>query len=190
MKAAKETIRRYYKYQYQDFIQPVLISNGTLGGDSFAVAGNTDTYEAFNGLTSGDWAAAPANKTVIVYSPNPLCLTNVHLNAYSYLHCVYGLQEVLCSDTLDGEREVVFSQNIGEHAAERTYSFSNNTRYAKYWFITYASTGSGGYAIYEYQLTGTEQITVEATKDDYVFYKDIDIYKLPKINETYYGIGD
>lgn len=190
MKAYKETERKYYKYQYQEFVQPVLTSNGTLGGDSFAVAGNTDTYNAFDGATSGAYASRATNDTVIVYSPNPLCLTNVHLNAYSYLHCVYGLQEVLCADTLDGEREVVFSQNIGEHAAERTYSFPNNTRYAKYWFITYASTGSGGYAIYEYQLTGTEQITVEATKDDYVFYKDIDIYKLPKINEAYYGIGD
>ena len=190
MKAVKETERKYYKYQYQEFVQPVLTSNGTLGGDSFAVAGNTNTYNAFDGATSGAYATGATNNTVIVYNPNPICLTNVYFNAYSYLHNVYGLQEVLCADTLDGEREVVFSQSISDFTAERNYSFPNNTRYAKYWFITYASVGNGGYAIYEYQLTGTEQITVEATKDDHVFYKDIDIYKLPKINETYYGIGD
>ena len=46
------------------------------------------------------------------------------------------------------------------------------------------------YNEYSIDVTAQEQTVIDGTESDYDFYEDIGIYKLPKIDETYYGIGD
>ncbi len=76
-------IRRYYKYQENDFIQPILGENGILGGDFFAVAANgeydssTVCWKAFDNNSSTKWAAPshtfPDNEAyIIMYNPLPI----------------------------------------------------------------------------------------------------------------------
>ena len=138
-----------------------LTANGTLGGSSFAVSGKSGTYASWkmfdgNGNT---FAQAPANKTLIIYNPIAVCLTEVYYKAYDYLHNVYGVQEVAYASTETGTRTTVYSEKISDFTAERTYSFSSNTAYAKYWFISYEKTGNGGFAMYTCTLTGKTKTT-------------------------------
>ena len=191
MKAVKETIRKYYKYQYQDFVQPVLTSNGTLGGDKFAVAdkyGSTTAYKAFDGSITSAWSSAATNTAdyLIFYNPKPLLITNIECFNYTWITGkweLYGsndnfLYEILASGT---NTQVSGSFNI---------DLSSNTKAYKYYRMdslsivgVYQRVGWG-----EIEITAkTQEITV-TNDSDYDFYKDIDVYKLSKIDENYYGI--
>ena len=62
MKAYKETIRKYYKYQYEDWTQPILTSNSTSVPEGIIETTassqyTTTTYGAFRAM-DGDYSAA------------------------------------------------------------------------------------------------------------------------------------
>lgn len=73
------------------FEQPVLSSNGTLGGDSFAVsqtdysttAGGGQAYTCFDNNSNTFWYSHTAdgslNYSIIIYNPQPICITNMQI---------------------------------------------------------------------------------------------------------------
>ena len=188
MKAYKEIERKYYKYQYSDWVQPVLTANGTMGGDSFAVTtyyawdGNASTYAQFftNGL----------NETFF-YNPNPLKISTMKFSYYSTAWVtsgeIYGSNDNISYTLLT---EFGHSGNTG------TVEVNNLTPYKYFKIKILGANGNNGYGyliiadIIQIDVTAQEQTAIEGTESDHDFYKDINTYKLPKIDEQYYGIGE
>lgn len=194
MKAVKETERKYYKYQYKDWVQPVLTANGTMGGDSFAVRGansGSNAYLAYDGNASTYLAlwSNLVNETYF-YNPKPLKITT--LNFTYYPSCwiskgeIYGSNDDSLYTLLT---EFSHSGNTG------TVEINNETPYKYFKIKVISANGNNGYGyllianIYELKIDATQQTIIDGTESDHDFYKDIDTYKLPKIGETYYGIG-
>lgn len=68
-----------------EWTQPILSSNGTLGGSDYACLASTEQYPAyyaFNGNSSDYWGPSSPSvpQFVIFYSPNPIKLTSVYFN--------------------------------------------------------------------------------------------------------------
>lgn len=90
----------------ETWTQPTLTSNGTLGGDSFAVyssrqyTANYYAYKAFDGNSTTNWLINTANVPTKVdldfYNPNPINVTNIEItnrsgyDTYATKADVYG----------------------------------------------------------------------------------------------------
>lgn len=216
MKAYKEIIRKYYKYQYNDFVQPVLTSDGVIGGDRFAVTmsqvadayypylafdGKADTYLR-TGYVQPQW--------VLMYNPNPLNISKIE---YIHNDNNFWATSLDIQASVDGSNNswITLLSLTGLKLQNYTWDINTKGKYYKYYrlYIKSASRTDTQYSprpaqISELKLTAQEQTVVESSESDYDFYKDIDIYKLPtKIIEgtesdhdfyedkiIYYGIGE
>ena len=173
--------RTYYKYEYRDFVQPILTANGTLGGKSFAVAVDSryddySAYKALDGNTSTSWQSngtTSAGTYFKMYNPNPLNITKIVWSGtpkYGTITAgiVYG-----SNDDIDYVELATFS---GGTTSGGTMDLSNNTNYYKYYKITpttwtdNSGTYTNGWA--ELTITAQEQIAVESTSSDYNYYTD------------------
>jgi hypothetical protein len=173
--------RTYYKYQYQDFVQPKLTANGTLGGKSFAVAVDSryddySAYKAFDGDTSTSWQSngtTAAGTYFKMYNPNPLNITKIVWSGtpkYGTITAgiVYG-----SNDDIDYVELATFS---GGTTSGGTMDLSSNTNYYKYYKITpttwtdKSGTYTNGWA--ELTITAQEQIAVEVNLNGEDVYED------------------
>ena len=203
MKAYKKTERKYYKYQYNTFAQPTLTSNGVMGGKSFAVSASSDlnsgsqAWSAFDNSALSDkrfWHSASGHPSWIqFYNPNPLNVSAIKITNRSVDGAMINAYGISYSD--DGANFTEFKTG---NSTNQTLggSFSIDTSgngYHKYWRITSKSSSgqNNGYtAIDEIDITAQEQKSVETANGSHDYYEDIITCKLPKINGTYYGIGD
>lgn len=75
-----------------DFIQPILTSNGTIGGDSFAVTGfgssDQSVYKAFDGNYSTYWESTT---NLEFYNPDPIRISEIVINSADSSHAVSGV---------------------------------------------------------------------------------------------------
>lgn len=193
MKAVKETIRKYYKYQYQDWTQPVLTANGVIGQDHFAVmAKHTSSiaYRAFDGSTTSAWSSAATDSTdyLIFYNPKPLLISNIECHNYTWITGQWKLYG--SNDNVS--YELLASGTNTQASGSFNIDLSANNKAFKYYRMdslsivgAYQRVGWG-----ELKITAKVQEVIESTEEDYDFYKDINTYKLPKIDDIYYGIGD
>ena len=173
--------RSYWKYDYQDFVQPILTANGTMGGDKFAVAVDSryddySAYKALDGDTSTSWQSngtTAAGTYFKMYNPNPLNITKIVWSGtpkYGTITAgiVYG-----SNDDIDYVELATFS---GGTTSSGTMDLSSNTNYYKYYKITpttwtdNSGTHTNGWA--ELTITAQEQIVVEGTSSDYDVYTD------------------
>ena len=188
MKLIKDKIRKYYKYVTitTSWTQPTLSSNGTLGGDSFAVAtsDNSNTaYYAINGTGSG-WINNNVNSYYIFYNPIPLCVTQITFSGlYAYMSIYIKSFDLYGSN--DNNSWTLIQSFSGGTEAAKTYIVNNSNSY-KYYKIM--ATDINYYAaIVDLYITADEQITTieEATSSDYDFYEDVDVYEAVKENNLY-----
>lgn len=183
MKAHAEIERKYYKYVIVEsvFVRPNLSSNGTLGGENFAVTsytfpwtGKAGAYYMFDGKTSTQCNSTAHRGTgyVIWYNPKPLKVTNVVCGAgYSG-----DWFDVTFSGSDDGTNWIDIA--YFDHGV-RTDCPVNSPNFYKYWRM-YNNTGfhhdGSGYGggISEVYITGIEKVEsiVESDETDYDFYKD------------------
>ena len=189
--------RSYWKYAYQDFVQPKLTANGTLGGKSFAVAVDSryddySAFKAFDGDTSTSWQSngtTAAGTYFKMYNPNPLNITKIVWSGtpkYGTITAgiVYG-----SNDDVDYVELATFS---GGTTSGGTMDLSSNTNYYKYYKITpttwtdKSGTYTNGWA--ELTITAQEQIAVEGTSTDYDYYTDNLVSYSPIVRgkRTYY----
>ena len=83
--AKVEYVPKFYKYQYQDFVQPKLTDYGVLGGDNFACAvsgvySNFYGWKAFDEDENTSWQSnetSTANTFLTFYNPKPLKITEI-----------------------------------------------------------------------------------------------------------------
>lgn len=217
MKVFKGGIQRlYWKNSEQPFIQPILSSNGTLGGDKFAVSQNTWTsytewtgsglpaYGAFDGNFNTIWLTyiegSSAERILTIYNPQPIRCVNFTLSfmgtwidAYHYRR----IQRVYASN--DGNNWTLLAewgarQYQSAVLPEITYdlTFTNNNYY-KYYRLNIGMRGGNnydGFGLRTCTLTAYLPSIVQGTPTDYDYYTDVPSFKVRKINNKYYGLGE
>lgn len=208
MKAYNETIRKYYKYQYNDFIQPVLTSNGVIGGHSFAVSnpgGWESSYPAFQAVDNNTGTISIFQKGTgyyfQFYNPNPLNVTNLNItntggDAWGTRALTAG--SIMASNNgIDFVELLTYSNSVTGGNASWSIDLSSNADYYKYYRIittgtSYANSGAASQCIIaELKITAQEQTIIEGTESDHDFYEDVAVYKLPtKTVRTYYKYID
>lgn len=88
-----------------EFIQPVLTANGTLGGNSFAVGGSSNTWLAFDGNIDTYIQETTRQLTIDMYNPTPILLRSIGLTTALALDC----------------KATIFVRNEGEWQVVGTY---------------------------------------------------------------------
>lgn len=151
--------------------QPVLSANGTMGGDSFAVAVgriyNGEPYYVFNGDTTGNdinigytnanWGSAYQDDVWIAfYNPVPLKVTQLNFYDSGAVQTngngiVYG-----SNDYSNWEQITTFSFTYSQ-TSPKTVDMSSNIGYFKYYKIK--TTGNTGH---QYALVSYKEISITA----------------------------
>lgn len=193
MKVYKETIRKYYKYQYSDWTQPKLTANGTIGDNGFACfagSGAYPAYNAFDGSKTTAWCSNSTNTADFIgfYNPKPLVVTKIQCYNYQW---ITGKWEVYGSDNNSSYELLATGTNtLNTNGTTFDINLSSNNKAFKYYKIQCLTTlAAQRVGMGELTITAKERVTVEGSSSDYDYYIDNDFYKLPKINEKYYGIG-
>ena len=167
--------RKYYKWSYSAFSQPVLSANGVLSGDSFAVYCPSDdsaahpAYHAFDNNSST--IAVKHTIDFIIYNNAEINITNISLvnrdgnSTYQYK-----------GGEIYGSNDNINWTSIGVIASgSLSWDLSSNTGYYKYYKIT--QTGGGDWQPVQINITATQRVSVESTSSDYDFYIDINTWK-------------
>lgn len=136
------------------FVQPVLDSNGTMGGTAFAVSSLSQydatqpAWKAFSKVDPGwqcAWGSLPT--WLSWYNPTPLRVTNIQIKnrggVPAYIDAIkdYSVQK---SDNNSTWTTVISGTNtVSGPSAVWNISLPSTAGYAKYWRI-YATSSSGG----------------------------------------------
>lgn len=137
------------------FIRPNLTSNGTLGGNSFAVSAsyamsNYPAYYAVDSNASSFWGTSASTNTFIFYNPTALNVTKI------VLKCGNGYS--IASVTVAGSNNNSSYTNITSSASGTgtttvTVTLSN-TAYYKYYRLQLARSSSQ-IRVYDIAITAT-----------------------------------
>lgn len=133
--------------------QPVLTSNGVLGGDTFAVyaSNNYDAttypiYKSFDGNTSTIWYNSTAPVDVIFYNPKPLKVTNIQCqnrtdtSNYAFTAgTVYG-----SNDNVTYTEISTFTNSDTSQGGIWNIDLSSNTNSYLYYKISFSSATTNG----------------------------------------------
>jgi hypothetical protein len=192
--------RNYYKYQ--DFVQPVLTSNGTMSADSFAVnqtsvlnsVDGDGAWKAFDGLGSTTrWHSGNGLPQALAwYNPNPLKITNVKVTNRSKDGSYPNAYQLQYSD--DKLTWVITNSGNGTSGDGVSWNIAVTESNAhKYWrlYITSASGSNNTYvAIGEIQITAQE--VTAGTPDDYDYWEwsDTKRYLFARKKKNYYKYQD
>ena len=187
-KIVNEIIRKYYKYQYSSWTQPVLSANGTIGGNSFAVDsynsyGNNYAYYAFDGVTSGTnnvWSPSSLPAYITIYNPSPLNITSITVTDWSQHFARTGTIEA-SNDNITYTTLTSWTSTNSTSFGQWTIDLSSNTGYYKYYRYKVETSTSSSYAnTVEITLTATQRTATTGTSSDYDYYEDINTYYTPK----------
>lgn len=178
----RETVRKYY--EYKNWEQPILSSNGVMGGDSFAC--NQSSYlgtdrlawKAFNAdnTTYADsWHSAKGHPAWIEwYNPKPLLISSIQVRNRD------------SDGSFIKSYTVSYSDDGTTYTSCKTGTSPNQTAYAlwsisideanphKYWRLT-CNTSSGqnnGYTAIQSILINAQELFQD--------YKDVEVYKAVK----------
>lgn len=205
--AKKETVRKYYKYKYEPWTQPVLSSNGTLGGSNFACTQSSsylsrDAWRCFDGnTTSTYWTSGEGTYTanaggstgseyIIFYNPNKLNISNLQFTNRSdggpsspKEWSLYGSDD---NSTWDFVGNYTNTVSTGSGVWEQNIN-NFNYKYGKVLVTRVFYTGAAEANIGNIHITATENTGyIEATEDDYDFYEEEYTYNVNKHTDTYY----
>lgn len=179
-------VKDYYKYEYQDWTQPILTANGNMGGDSFAASqvgfadeGDLKAFRAFDNNTSTNCYFAKSTGYFQWYNPNPLKITNLKLT--NFVGDSWGTRALtsgsiqVSNNGSDFVELKTFTNSATGGGASWNIDLSANTGYYKYYRIvctgtSYAVSNAANQChIAELKITATEQITVKGSAADYDF---------------------
>lgn len=174
---------KYYKYAYQDWEQPVLTANGTVGGDSFACSASSthssvQPYYAFDGATGEwgkGWTAKVSGAYLQWYNPTPIKITNLNIvnvpSSASGVGYITGYTIKASNTNIDSDFvEIKTGTNSVGYASNWDIPIETSIPY-KYWRIYINSWVQEWYNINEMTITAQEQIGIEGTSSDYDYYE-------------------
>ena len=178
------TEKKFYKYIYRPFVQPILSSNGTIGGGHFATKASAEqtgynryAWKAFDNDVATMWAGDSSNAGWIeIYNPDPLNVTSIYWTfPASYTGHNPATLRVYAGDD---ENNLIILATIDTQAIYTGNSFtldlSDNTNYYKiYRFETLGQVNTNtGLICGEMTITATAKILIETSRDDYDSYSD------------------
>ena len=187
MKVYKETVRKHYKYV--NWTQPVLTSN-TDKNCAVTCSASYNGYPAYYAIDSSTTNCWFPNTTTgwwkIVFPEE------INITALTHIAGAYQgqTQTITGRYYADSSKQIPIGNAIsGSYAQGASVQVQNipvegiktNTIYFEK-TAGHANAGIG-------QLVITAQEIVESNASNYNTYEDVDVYKLPKINEKYYSIG-
>ena len=190
-----------------NWTQPNLSSNGSMGGDSFAVSSNrvqlsgNDVYKAFDGVTSGGnyFHTESGTKTgyIDIYNPVPIKITgftiynqNGSANRASSAGIIYG-----SDNGLDWTQITTYTNSVQTAGGTWNISLSSNSKYYNYYRIESTAGGSDSYwTINEIKISATHQLAVKHS-NGHMFYDisnktAIDNFFNTMGSAWYYGIDE
>ena len=168
--------KQYWKYEYQDWTQPVLTANGAMGGSNFAVAqsssyNSNDFWKLFASSPSGWHSAAGLPQWVSWYNPKPLKVIKLNFAEHTGGQIKDFIVQA-CDDNSSWVDILSYSNTVSKDAFE--VDLSSNDKAYKYWriYITscYYVYNGAYYPLINDGFTITAQTFegfVKATKDDY-----------------------
>lgn len=202
MKALIEKIICYYKYIYTTFEQPPLYSNGTLGGDSFAVYATTNGGTPDRGRGTAYGAAYPQSGSYNTYSkggrpttwytlytPKPTLINGCSFTA------VWGnysdsYMDITFEGSADNSSWVTLYPTTRIHEGSPTITFANDNTY-NYYRLTIGTTGGGyhdGIYLSQVKLIGDRKIVGPGTEDDYDYMGEGCKTSIMKNVDKYYAL--
>ncbi|MBR2245447.1 MAG: leucine-rich repeat protein [Bacilli bacterium] len=127
---------------WETFVRPNLTANGTMGGESFAVAsytgGSNPSYYAVNGSSSNYWSGQVYTSSgtqyaprYFIYNPNPLKITQLVLT-FTSSSTQYTTPGIEISGSNDGENYEILDSNYTLSGANGTLNVNNDTGYQYY----------------------------------------------------------
>jgi hypothetical protein len=175
---------KYYKEIEISWEQPVLTSNGTLGGDSFAVGqsstldgeSSSGAWKAFDGAGSNTrWHSAQGLPQAIYwYNPTPLKISNVKVTNRAKDGSYVNYYQLQFSD--NNSDWVVVNVGTGESGDGVSWDIPvMESGSHKYWriYITSASGSNNNYvAIGEIEITATTTTVIPGTPEDYTYKEE------------------
>jgi hypothetical protein len=159
-------IAELYSETLTDWTQPVLTSNGTMGGSNFAVSSNiaqytgNDVWRAFNGMTSGGnyFHSQSGTKTgyIDIFNPVPIKITNFKIynqngsaNRASSSGIIYG-----SNDGTSWTQLKTYTNSVQTAGGTWNIDLSANENYYRYYRMESTAGGSDSYwTINEIQIT-------------------------------------
>ena len=166
------------------WVQPVLSSNGTMGGSSFAVratahSGTNDAWKAFDNNNSTMYEVGNGQSPhLYMYNPKPLKVTAISVSSSSY-----PLRQFEVRASNDFSNWVVLTSGTAS-GNSYTISLSNNNNYYKYYDLH--QTSSEGKNIQTIRLTAKYQETVSDADGTYYVLKNFEDGSLSLCKKLYY----
>ena len=189
---AKRKVRKYYKKQYEDWTQPVLSSNGVIGGNNFAVNASSQlssAYQAFNAFDNVKTNNARGNswhstggfpQWIEFYNPSELLISNITIyNRTADSNGVIAVKNYQIQTLNNGVWTTILSGTNSNNGSQSSWSINlssldKNVRTNKRWRIYITSSNGESYAVIgEISITAQKATPVEVSAtDDYDYYED------------------
>ena len=148
----------------EPFVQPVLTSNGVMGGDNFAcesssiIAGQTgtyiygETYYAFDNNVNTAWHSSNASATnsITFYSPYLLKATNIQITNWAYTGGNTGMKTGIVEASNDNSTWVqlaTFTNTSFTPSSTWNIPLTSNTEFYKYYKVTCTSSDYSSYSV-------------------------------------------
>lgn len=184
--AAKRKIRRYYKKQYRDFVQPVFTSNGTVGINSIGCANSIGTYyssmQVWNAFdnNAGTWWFKNTGSAYLMTSsfnasvkPTSVTITNGTYNSRCTSPKDFTVQG--SNDNSNWETIATYTNTNNTAGASWSVPITTDKEYRIFRLnVTSVNSGGDGPSIAEIKYNGQEYTGVKevSSTDDYDFYED------------------
>lgn len=199
--------RRREYYKYEDWTQPVLTANGTLGGDSFAVSSSSNysgwpAWKAFDGVLTGSngWSASANSypQHIIFYNPVKILVSNINIMNHVSKDGGFTAGNIYGSD--DGFIWVLinsFTNDVITKGVTWDINLSNNKSFYKYHKIEI--TAGSGFASNNLpkcqEITITAKTSSKSTEADYDYYVDRNVaydlvYKPFEVISQIFNVSD
>ena len=193
-KLVKKDERKYYKYSYESWEQPLLSENGIMGRSKFAVDQSSylgtnvlawKAFDADNTNSSDCWHSANGHPAWIGwYNPNPLKITSIQVRNRNSDGSYIKTYNLSYSDNGTTYTDIITGATSPSQSAFAYWTITvPETDAHKYWrLVCTASSGSNSAytAIQTITITATQYMPVESDETDYDYYEDVTSYKLVK----------
>ena len=187
--AVVERKKKYYKYGDEaEFIQPVLDSNGVLGGSTFAVIASSEcvstvrkAYMSFDGNMSTKWGVNNvAQKTgwLVFYNPNPLKISSIKYSSTTDYPAEDGGDiTIYGSKDNDDWKQLYKGDYKGGSGVVKDWDIQSQ-EYYKYHKIEITNGVHNYIGLGELTISAKEQVPIETDKDDYDYIVNVPVVKL------------
>ena len=187
--AKVEYAKKYYKYMDRNFNQPLLKSNGEIGGEIFAVKADSEQsksnqiWQAFDQTYETIWISDFVGKNYIIfYNPLKINLKKITISNYQWSQYLMLSGSIYASnDNVQYTKLIDFKGNTTANAVW-DIDLSDNNEFYNYYKLD-CTNASNALEVREFKLEGEEREIIVSDEKDYDFYTKIPKLKLFKEKE-------